>query len=183
MDVSALKLILYHQESRSLPNVDMVKFRALLGESSLHKKGTCSVSLSAVQTSRKWNTTNDTYLKKSLHDGIQYLPPITIEPIIINLNESFSDDDDYEDMEQDDELGEEKDQEVERDKEEDKDNQEWVDQNRQNEVIEEDLMELLVKSGIEMTVVKNDKEEMEDMDMETETMTTEDDIGDDDRMV
>jgi hypothetical protein len=27
-------------ESRSLPNVDMVKFRALLGEATLHKKGT-----------------------------------------------------------------------------------------------------------------------------------------------
>jgi hypothetical protein len=48
-----LKLILNHQESRCTETNDMVKFRALFAESSLHKKGkqqtclqcTCSVSL------------------------------------------------------------------------------------------------------------------------------------------
>jgi hypothetical protein len=40
----------------------MVKFRALLGEACLHKK----ISESAVPTSRNWNKTNDTVLKKIL---------------------------------------------------------------------------------------------------------------------
>jgi hypothetical protein len=39
-----LKLIQSHQEIRTLQNHNMVKFRALLGEASLHKKGTCSES-------------------------------------------------------------------------------------------------------------------------------------------
>jgi hypothetical protein len=34
-----LKLILFHQESRTLENHNMFKFRALLGEACLHKKG------------------------------------------------------------------------------------------------------------------------------------------------
>jgi hypothetical protein len=34
-----LKLILNHQESYTLENHNMVKFRALLGEASLHKMG------------------------------------------------------------------------------------------------------------------------------------------------
>jgi hypothetical protein len=34
-----LKLILFHQESRTLENHNMFKFRALLGKPCLHKKG------------------------------------------------------------------------------------------------------------------------------------------------
>jgi hypothetical protein len=34
-----LKLILNHQESHTLENHNMFKFRALLGETCLHKKG------------------------------------------------------------------------------------------------------------------------------------------------
>jgi hypothetical protein len=67
----SLKLILNHQESRSLPNVDMVKFRALLGEASLHKKGTCSVSLRVPSQHREIGTKQMTPIsKKAAHaDG------------------------------------------------------------------------------------------------------------------
>jgi hypothetical protein len=61
MNKNKVKLVLNHQESRTCQNHNMVKFRALLGEASLHKKGTCSVSESAVPTSRNRNKTNDTY--------------------------------------------------------------------------------------------------------------------------
>jgi hypothetical protein len=54
MTGKALKLILFHQESRTCQNHNMVKFRALLFERSQHKKGTCSVSLRVPSNFAKW---------------------------------------------------------------------------------------------------------------------------------
>jgi hypothetical protein len=69
-----VKLILNHQESRSLPNVDMVKFRALLGEASLQKKGTCSVSLRVPSQLREIGTTQMTPIsKKSSSRSCRYI--------------------------------------------------------------------------------------------------------------
>jgi hypothetical protein len=73
LDTGGLKRILNHQESRTLENHNMVKFRALLVEASLHKNGqqqtclqcTCSVSLRAPSQHREMEQTNDTYLKLS----------------------------------------------------------------------------------------------------------------------
>jgi hypothetical protein len=45
-----------HQEIRTLQNHNMVKFRALLGEASLHKKGTCSISLRVPSQHREIGT-------------------------------------------------------------------------------------------------------------------------------
>jgi hypothetical protein len=59
--LNLLKLILNRQESRSCQSHNMVKFRALLGEASLHKKGTCSVSLTLPSQHREIGT------KQKLH--------------------------------------------------------------------------------------------------------------------
>jgi hypothetical protein len=69
-----LKLILNHQESRTLENHNMFKFRALLGETCLHKKGkqqtyfkcTAQYVWECCSNIANWNKTNDTILKKSL---------------------------------------------------------------------------------------------------------------------
>jgi hypothetical protein len=67
-----LKLILNHQESRTLENHNMFKFRALLGETCLHKKGkqqtyfkcTAQYVWECCPNIANWNKTNDTILKK-----------------------------------------------------------------------------------------------------------------------
>ena len=63
---SELKLILFHQESRTCENHNMVKFRALLCETSQHKKGTCSVSLRVPSNFAKWEHNKWHLSQKSL---------------------------------------------------------------------------------------------------------------------
>jgi hypothetical protein len=73
-----LKLILNHQESRTLENHNMFKFRALLGETCLHKKGkqqtyfkcTAQYVWECCPNIANWNKTNDTILKKCLQAPI-----------------------------------------------------------------------------------------------------------------
>jgi hypothetical protein len=87
--LSELKLILNHQERRSLPNVDMVKFRAFLGEASLHKKGTCSVSLRVPSQHREIGTKQITLISKNVQaahaDILRFVTTFSCKPDWINI--------------------------------------------------------------------------------------------------